>query len=46
MCDLVKFYEGGLSFEFASGLDYYTIYKLKIEASKINRNIEKASKAK
>ena len=37
---MVKFYEGGLTFEYGSKLSYYALYQLKIEAHKINREIE------
>ena len=37
---MVKFYEGGLSFEYASKLSYHMLIKLNIAANKINSEIK------
>lgn len=44
ICDLMKFYEGGLSYEYAIKMPLSELLAMQGEAVKINREIEKASK--
>lgn len=46
ICDTVKFYEGGLSYEYAIKMPLSELLAMQEEAVKINREIEKASKTK
>jgi len=41
ICDLVKFYEGGLSFDHAERMAFSKLRRLSIEAGKINDRIKK-----
>jgi hypothetical protein len=41
----VKFYEGGLNFEFAVKLEFQEIYQLLIEASKLNDKAKQANES-
>lgn len=40
VCDLVKFFEGGLTFEYAFKLDFDKLYKINAEAFKIAQKIK------
>jgi hypothetical protein len=44
ICDLVKFYEGGLTFQYAFSLSAYSLNKLGIEAAKISSEMKQKSK--
>ena len=46
VCDLVKFYEGGLNFDQAFGMPLGTLYKVNFEASKIAKQIKDKMTAK
>ena len=46
VCDLVKFYEGGLTFEYAYKLSYHSLCKLSAEAGKISVEIKRKMDAK
>jgi hypothetical protein len=44
ICDMVKFYEGGLSYEYAKSMPLSELLDLRNEAVRINQKIKDASK--
>jgi hypothetical protein len=43
ICDLVKFYEGGLSFDYAEQLSLWRLHQLKVNAGKIAKEMKEAT---